>query len=147
MEPRLFADLPSAWQGSLRYRQKRHLLKHDLSVLGVEADTVPICSSLPQVDTPSKKLGAMYVLEGSTLGGKIIRRQLLAQLGMTINHALNFYQCYGENLDTEWQQFACFMARHFDQASPEAIEQAATAALETFNHLHEWLDKAASQSG
>ncbi|MER3464226.1 MAG: hypothetical protein C4329_07220 [Chitinophagaceae bacterium] len=41
-------------------------------------DTVDLslCTSLPQINSTAKTIGAMYVLEGSTLGGRGISKML-----------------------------------------------------------------------
>jgi len=53
-------------------RRRSVLLQSDLDDLGmVAADEVP-----PSLPDPSSQLGALYVLEGSRLGGAVLRRRL-----------------------------------------------------------------------
>lgn len=62
-----------AWQLDQRYRAP--LILEDLVQLGYLAEPL-LCPSLPPLHTLPQLLGAMYVLEGSTLGGQVIARQL-----------------------------------------------------------------------
>jgi hypothetical protein len=47
-------------------------LRADLAAVGGYAlATIPRCTSLARLDTQARQLGALYVVEGSTLGGRI----------------------------------------------------------------------------
>lgn len=50
-------------------------------------------------------LGAMYVLEGATLGGSVIIKQLRLNLNFDPSFNFNYYGIYGKELITNWQQF------------------------------------------
>ena len=50
-------------------------------------------------------LGAMYVLEGATLGGSVIIKQLRLNLNFDSLFKFNYYGIYGKDLITNWQQF------------------------------------------
>lgn len=50
-------------------------------------------------------LGAMYVLEGATLGGSVIIKQLRLNLNFDPSFNFNYYGVYGKDLITNWQQF------------------------------------------
>jgi len=50
-------------------------------------------------------LGAMYVLEGATLGGNIIKREL-SKIPEIIQHtAFHYYGCYGQQQGLMWKSF------------------------------------------
>jgi heme oxygenase len=63
------AELVPDW-GS---RRRAHLLRADLSELGTDEPT-PIPP--PLLESPGAQLGAVYVLEGSRLGGALLKRRL-----------------------------------------------------------------------
>ena len=63
------ADVLEDWPA----RRRGHLLTADLADLGV-APARPI--KPPPFDTPAALLGGLYVLEGSRLGGAVLRRRL-----------------------------------------------------------------------
>ena len=54
-------------------RRRAPLLKRDLAALGVTAESV---AEFPIPNSPEALLGAIYVLEGSRLGGKFLERQI-----------------------------------------------------------------------
>ena len=63
------AELVPDWSS----RRRADLLRADLSVLGVDE---PVCIPSPPLDSPAAQLGAVYVLEGSRLGGAVLKRGL-----------------------------------------------------------------------
>lgn len=79
-------------------------------------------------------LGAMYVLEGATLGGSVIVKRLKTNAQL-IPHNLNYhyYQVYGDQLGEKWKQFLTSL-----NTIPEAEHQAAiTSAIKMFEHMAE----------
>ena len=140
IEKQIFADLPIEYHSYLEYRHKTPLLYQDLIALGVNTQELTRCEILPVLPTFAKKMGAFYVLEGSLLGGRVIARHLKNQLGTTIENALNFYSCYGEDLNTQWQTFGLFMGECFDNSPNEISNEIIAAANATFNSLQCWLE-------
>jgi heme oxygenase len=63
--------LPPNWPA----RQRTAALAADLSSLGLAP---PDPAHAPALDSPSMRVGALYVLEGSRLGGAVLRRRLHA---------------------------------------------------------------------
>src|SRR3954468_11281981 len=66
-------------------RRKAGLIDRDLLALGMSAAEIalaPLCPDLPRVDTLPRALGALYVMEGATLGGQVVRRRLGRTLGL-----------------------------------------------------------------
>jgi len=55
--------------------------------------------------TPASALGALYVVEGSTLGGRLIERHLHRTLGVTPASGARFYHSYGEERGARWITF------------------------------------------
>jgi heme oxygenase len=139
IEPQLFNSLPVAYQGSLLHRKKIHLLQKDLHFLGCNTEDLAVCAVLPELLTFAQKLGAIYVLEGSTLGGRVIGRHLTRHFGEKITPALHFYNSYGANLDKEWHAFTALMLRYFDYQTELAKDAAAATARATFTSLEQWL--------
>ncbi|MBL8741635.1 MAG: biliverdin-producing heme oxygenase, partial [Myxococcales bacterium] len=65
-------------------RRKLPLLARDLDMLAVTRPTEPApLSRLPRLDSTARALGVLYVLEGSTLGGRVISPHLESRLGIT----------------------------------------------------------------
>ncbi|HYQ52414.1 MAG TPA: biliverdin-producing heme oxygenase, partial [Pseudomonas sp.] len=65
-------------------RAKTPALSLDLQALNLSAadiDALPLCQALPAISSEASALGVMYVLEGSTLGGQVLKRAMAERLG------------------------------------------------------------------
>jgi len=146
IEPVLFADLPQQYHSDLQYRAKIQLLRQDLTFLDTNADELPLCETLPELTSSAQKMGALYVLEGSLLGGRVISRHLISHFGADIVSALNFYHCYGDNLDKQWRGFSAFMMHCFDKQNDKVINEVIDAANATFTTLQQWVELCSGDS-
>ncbi len=86
----------SEWGDSGRIRPSfslRARLIADLQAIGVDPNRVPRAPTtiVPQLPTFSHALGALYVLEGSALGGRMILRDVEARIGQQITGATQFF--------------------------------------------------------
>jgi len=127
----------SDYQG--RERHKAPTLARDLLALGLsEADVgaLPLCQALPAIHDEASALGVMYVLEGSTLGGQVLKRAMAERLGIGHDSGAAFLDVYGERTGSYWRSFLERLGR------APAAEQAATmqAAIDTFTRFEAWLD-------
>ena len=128
LKPWQHLDIPH-----LEYRlQRTQWIKSDLLFFGVEPaiDEIPNQISL---ENKNEVLGAMYVVEGSTLGGQIISRHLKLSLGIP-DEATAFYRSYGENTRALWLEFKSYLDQQ--HVSAEALKK----ARETFNHFEKYLN-------
>lgn len=118
-------------------RSKSALLIADLQYLG----TVPpgsgnatLCDALPALDTRARILGSMYVIEGATLGGQILRREFVPKFGFN-GDGCAFFTGYGNRTGQMWKQFGEVV-----NALPAKETNAAVAsAVATFESMHAWL--------
>lgn len=121
-------------------RLKVPALEQDCRELGVAQaalDAVPLCTALPRINCDAQALGVMYVLEGSTLGGLVIVRQLRSVLSEPeLKH--HFYGGYGQNTMAFWSLFRNALM-HFAQAQPAQWNQVIASAQTTFLTLDQWL--------
>ncbi len=78
LEDRLFAahDWVALGLPDAASRPRAALLEADLRGLGLDPSALPRCATLPDLTALPRALGAMYVLEGSRLGGQVLARQL-----------------------------------------------------------------------
>lgn len=145
--PAIEAEL-AAWQAQLppgfgpEARHKSALLARDLVALGTPADDLarmPRCGELPALPDLAHALGALYVLEGASLGGRIIARSVHASLGLDPARGLAFFHGYGDRVDAMWASFLALLGATCDD--PPAIAAAVAAARATFETLDRWLER------
>lgn len=118
-------------------RRKVHLLERDLSLVGVDAAEIARCDQLPALADETHALGCLYVLEGATLGGQYIERQLAQQLQMKPESGAAFFHSYGERRGEMWNLFREALVRYATTAERE--DQLVRSASETFQKLDAWL--------
>ena len=113
----------------LERRARAHLLRQDLP----QADQLPLATNLPPLQTRAQLLGALYVLEGSTLGGQVIARQL-AKAGIP---ARAYFSGHAEQTGSLWKSFTALLT---EAATPELADDIVASATLTFQRLHEWIE-------
>lgn len=119
--------------------QKAAALEQDLSALSVSVDGAVRCTELPDVGAVPRALGAMYVLEGSTLGGQYVLRQLRKSLPLAAERAGAFLSVYGADTGPMWRAFRSTVEAHATTELSPAIVQ---SACDTFDSLAGWLRQA-----
>jgi heme oxygenase len=93
-----------------RQRLKAPLLRADLKDLGAsEPDLIWPAEQLPQIQNSAWALGFTYVLEGSTLGGQVIRKAVVAAAASLVG--LSFFGVYGRDTGSRWKQFCHVLER------------------------------------
>ena len=95
---------------------------------------------LPAISNHLHASGALYVLEGSTLGGAIICKMIGDKLQLKNYNGLSYFYSYGENIHAMWQTFKEIIDNMpvSKEDQPEIIK----AANETFNGLKTWMKHA-----
>ncbi|MEI6947261.1 biliverdin-producing heme oxygenase [Paraflavisolibacter sp. H34] len=119
-------------------RRKSGWLLHDLEQLDLLPQNLPQAPALPLLENPLQALGALYVLEGSTLGGTIIAKMLQSNPHIQLpDAALTFFRGYGSATAAYWKAFR----RHLDAAvrTEAEAEPVVRAANDTFLHLKHWI--------
>jgi heme oxygenase (biliverdin-IX-beta and delta-forming) len=116
-------------------RGKGERILQDLRSLGI-TDTPPISTNLPEINSVATALGAMYVLEGSSLGGQIITRMLMDSLKMPLEH-FKFYNCYGEESKAYWEQYVDALNNSAASMTEDEREIIVNTAKDTFARFKE----------
>lgn len=120
-------------------RCKTRLLARDLEALGLKSEDIirlPQCRPLMPLPAPEAVLGSMYVVEGSTLGGAVIARQVEKRLGFTAETGCAYFRSYGRNVAVMWKSLG---AKLLEASSPEADDVIVESAQKTFTVMHDWL--------
>ncbi|ASK30262.1 heme oxygenase [Chryseobacterium sp. T16E-39] len=102
-EDKIFNSLNGKFAEKLQLNQrvKLPLIEKDLKSLDLENQNV---SHTLEVNNEHEALGMMYVIEGSTLGGNVIAKQLSKTEGFD-EVTFNFFGCYQENTGPMWKNF------------------------------------------
>ncbi|WP_339447119.1 biliverdin-producing heme oxygenase [Pseudomonas sp. EA_5y_Pfl2_R50] len=122
-------------------RLKAPTLRTDLQALGMSPaalEHLPLCQQLPRIDSSAACLGVLYVLEGATLGGQILRREVSARLGLEANNGAAFLDIYGAVTGRRWRDFIEYLG-----GFPLAADERAAvveAARTTFSCFERWLE-------
>ncbi|NCC31043.1 MAG: hypothetical protein EOM24_03350 [Chloroflexia bacterium] len=118
-------------------RRKTPLIACDLAALGRSTHDLPWCAELPALPDVAHALGCLYVLEGATLGGQLIARQLAAGPGVTSDRGGAFFHSYGKETGSMWRSFGAGLAEYAN--TPEREATIIGAAQQTFRALEHWL--------
>jgi len=120
-------------------RVKLPLLARDLMLLERDPSVLPICAALPQLGGGlPEAVGCAYVLEGSTLGGRVISRHVQTRLGPQVPH--RFLDAYGADTGERWQAFRAAL-RWFAE-SRDIENRVIAGARQTFESFTRWLNPA-----
>jgi len=114
---------------------KTQWLKKDLKSLNSEMD-IKLNSFSNSISTVADALGALYVLEGSMLGGQMILRHL-KKFDFITEENSNYYSGYKENTAENWKSFLNTLEK-FDNEHPKQREGVVNSAIKTFEELDRW---------
>ena len=115
-------------------RRKASKLRDDVRALMPEFGNFPLCELVPKIGSYYSALGALYVMEGSTLGGSIIKRIISKKLGC--DEGFSFFNSYGDNVNSMWEEFKSYLDGPFTMHNETEIMNAARETFVTFN---QWL--------
>lgn len=140
VEQRVYSALPAAQQQEMHQRRKSEWLANDIRALTTSSAHAS-CKTYPPLSTLAEALGALYVLEGSTLGGQIIAAVLKKQLNLNDSKGLTFFEAYGDKTQAMWEKFKLFL----DQSTTEKeYQQALNTAANTFITFKNWIQENAT---
>lgn len=119
-------------------RRKLALIEHDLKQLGVsdpiENDYYPIQHNI----SACFALGYMYVIEGSTLGGRVILKHLRSKLGIDENKNGAFFAGYGLLTGSTWKNFLQLLTDYtYEMQCGDEVIEGAKHAFESIYHYFE----------
>ena len=117
-------------------RRKTEALKIDLKILNQEDLKLAASELLPVIENHLQSLGALYVIEGSTLGGKIISKMIKQQLKTEVM-AFTFFTGYGDQSANMWNSFTHILN---SITQPDQIGIIVESANVTFQKFSFWFD-------
>lgn len=137
------AAAPPELRELVRARARRRLLENDIrSLAGTvsPAATALFPETLQQIRGRSAFLGAMYVMEGSRLGGQFIARHVDEVLDLDGEHGTTYFRGFGERTGSMWKELIAVLERDIPE---EETERTIQAAKEMFRVFGEWMRNAA----
>jgi heme oxygenase (biliverdin-IX-beta and delta-forming) len=119
-------------------RRRLDRLAADLDHLGVVPGAVAAFPrpAAPVLDGPAAATGALYVLEGSTLGGQLIGRHIAGLHGFG-ETGLTYYRAHGPCTGAMWSAFRLRLETFADDPDAEVV--LTEAAVTTFAAMRTWL--------
>ena len=127
-------------------RQKLPSLARDLASLGLAAPEMQLRPPpAPRFDSVSAALGALYVLEGASLGGRVIARRVASVLGVSSIDGGAYFHGYGDDTGAMWRRFGLIVnAWVSERGGSDAVIQ---GALDCFGVLETWLGERVAEAG
>jgi len=124
---------------ALPARSQAACLASDLAALGADPRQASRITFelLPALPTFAHALGAAYVLEGATLGGRIILRDLEMRIGAALAGATQFFGGRGKATGQMWHGFQAALDA-FGRAHPRLCVDVVTGAQRTFRAMLAW---------
>jgi heme oxygenase len=115
------------------------LLARDIMTLGADPGAIPRAAAamLPQLSSFGHALGALYVLEGATLGGRIILRDLQVRIGDPVDRASRFFGGRGEAAGPMWRCFRTALDG-FGREQPQCRDDVVLGAQRSFQAILGW---------
>ncbi|WP_018611270.1 biliverdin-producing heme oxygenase [Segetibacter koreensis] len=97
---------------------------------------LPVAGEIPLINSYLQAAGAMYVLEGSTMGGQHIVQMLIQKPALQERKdAMSFFKGYEEQNMLMWQIFKDHLDTNIHEKDVEEVVQ---SAIETFVLLDKW---------
>lgn len=119
----------------MKSRLKLDSLEKDLSFWEIDSLTLPALNFeffIPD-NNNAEVLGALYVLEGATLGGNVIKKHILANNNFIgKEYGLNYYGVYGDELSAKWKTFVSILNETVQEVH---YEKTVNSANKTFDNL------------
>ena len=121
--------------------ERSEWLAEDLTALrvsGAALAALPRCAELPRFETLASQLGALYVIEGSALGGRTLSKSLDPVLGFGVAEGRRYFIGRGAGTAISWNRFLTRLSNLAGDA--KACEQMLAAAIKTFQVFEDWLN-------
>ena len=134
--PQIKSFLPDADE-----RRKLPALMSDLQFLNEKAGFSPLIQSFskPIITSEATAMGMAYVIEGSTLGGRVILKHLQEKLDFDSLLGVSFFTGYGEKTGSKWKIFLDALTRYAIEKHQE--QQIIDGAVQGFHMVYSHLLK------
>ncbi|WP_269236194.1 biliverdin-producing heme oxygenase [Flavobacterium flavigenum] len=120
----------------LDQRRKSHLIEEDLAFLQYNKTGSNDIFNTSKITIPFA-LGILYVIEGSSLGGRFILKNISKIPGLENNQGTHYFQGYGDKTGTFWKNFLGFLSEYEEnyKCGNTIIEGAIYGFDSIYNHF------------
>ena len=122
-------------------RYKAGFIVADLSNTGIslqEIEKLPVYKFT--FSGIAQAMGIMYVLEGSTLGGKFLYKHINKTLGLDVANGVSYFWGYGLETGPKWNIFITSLADY--AVEKNCGDEIISSAVQTFSTIDHWLNEA-----
>ena len=133
-ENRIFPIL-SGLIPDLEERKKARLLDQDLAALGMSKSNFESPFASKENVSIGFALGLFYVVEGSTLGGRFIIKNIQSVLGFDENNGAQYFAGYGNKTGSYWKNFLNILTQY--EQENEVADEIIDGANFAFNAIHD----------
>ncbi|SEL60254.1 Heme oxygenase [Roseateles sp. YR242] len=146
-----FHEFLQLWEQRVRFALPEHLktwfderrrspfAAQDLAALAIPEhpalrQAARAAQSAIRLDSPAVAFGALYVIEGSALGGQVLTPRLAATLGLTPGRGASYFHGFGGRTGAMWREFR-LLAQQEVGTDAQAQADASRGAVQTFTAL------------
>lgn len=138
-EQRVRFALPEDLRPWFDERRRASLTLQDLADLSIAQapdlrQSARDAQALIRMDSPAAAFGALYVIEGSALGGQVLVPQLKRHLGLRPDYGARYFHGFGERTGAMWREFRQ-VAQQRVGSDETAVADALRGAAQTFEAL------------
>ncbi len=118
----------------LEARNKTAQIENDLAFLGdAKGGYEKVLSASLKSLSPAFALGIMYTVEGSSLGGRVILKNIQAALGHDAQNGASYFSGYGGQTGSMWKSFLANLANY--ETHSHATEEIIAGANYAFDAI------------
>lgn len=129
-ETPLEQSLSEEFKSAIQYNERKKLaiIENEITTLGL-----PLLekSELFTIENEAEAIGILYVMEGSTLGGNIIKKQLSKNEEFA-NMEFNFLGVYGAEIGNFWKNF---ISQINEKIQEESYSDVLTGTMKAYSFL------------
>lgn len=120
----------------LDQRKKKHLIEEDLLFLNHNKTTSSTVFDKIEMSVPFA-LGVFYVIEGSSLGGRFILKNIVNNKQLSNDQGVSYFKGYGDKTGSFWKNFLNILAEYEqnNNGADSIIEGAVYAFDSIYNHF------------
>lgn len=120
----------------LDQRKKKHLIEEDLLFLNHNKTTSSTVFDKTEMSVPFA-LGVFYVIEGSSLGGRFILKNIVNNKQLSNDQGVSYFKGYGDKTGSFWKNFLNILAEYEqnNNGADSIIEGAVYAFDSIYNHF------------